>query len=443
MFRAMFSQNRICGVDVSHSEKPVYVCAHLEKGEPSFEAVPAVPAGWDAAAALSPRVSLIRRIDSPFLSPGKSLRILPSLLDVQMPFSIEECVYSFSNVAPRDDGKITALACAARQTDIVSFLECSEADGIDPLYLDAEGLALWDGSVSESQPVGLSGAVAVLKVEGDGGVLVLGEGTTIASAHALSALDGAHLKRLLLSAFGAARLVDWRLCGSAAEGAAVRACVEAVGTEWIKDITVHSSPSQFLARAIARRALLANKDSVNLRAGAVLHPELEAREDRRTKTASAVLAGCGILIALLAFVSNIAVDAKIASIEAEFLEKAESLAGGSLQGAAGQQALQRAESSVSKKLVAAQPILAPFEPSPQVILRSISDHASREGLLVEVANVSPGAITVEGTAATWKAPESLRLLLISNGYTVKMDRQEALAEESVRFTITAVKGASG
>ncbi|MCX6997673.1 MAG: hypothetical protein NTV49_11445 [Kiritimatiellaeota bacterium] len=75
--------------------------------------------------------------------------MLPSLLDVQLPFPLETCLYQFPVVRADAAGRIRALAVAARRTEIAAQLDRCRALDLDPVVLDHEGLALWTQSLVE------------------------------------------------------------------------------------------------------------------------------------------------------------------------------------------------------------------------------------------------------------------------------------------------------
>ena len=100
-------------------------------------------------------------------------------------------------------------------------------------------------------------------------------------------------------------------------------------------------------------------------------------------------------------------------------------------------ALRKAEKAVAKKLEQAQPLLAPFEPPLQLLVREIAAVAGKHELLIENLTVSRSEITINGTAASWKEPEALLGYLRASGIAVDLERKESIADESVRFTLSS------
>ena len=435
MLKSLFGKRQVCGVDLAAGRHRA-VLAYLDGGEMIFQSAPELPGSSDIACALPARTCVVRRLNSPFRSLSKTRRVLPSLMDVQMPFSIEECSVAFTQLEKDPGGRISAVAAAARKEDVLKFIAAAEADGVKPMYLDAEGLAVWHGSVSEIPP-GESEAVAVLRSEAAGSVLCLGKGRSIIAAHSLSSLEAGSVKRLLNAAFGGPCALEWRLAGGTAADAGTRKFVEDLGEAWIRTIAVHDAPGEFVARSVARRAMLGGSHAVNLRQSELLHPELAALNSGKVRGVAVILAGCGVVMAAVSIALTLVLESRISMLDDGFRSRASQLAGGDLGGASGIHALQRAETAVEKRLEQAAPILAPFEPSIMGFMRDIAEEARNRDLLIESLTIGPGEARIDGAAPSWAMPEAMEVFLRRKGLTVKLERQESLASESVHFTITA------
>ena len=125
---------------------------------PGETAVRRPPAGGLAESARSGGVtvgclavqeSLTLWLNSPLASRAKAEKVLPALLDIQLPFPVEDCLYRFVEFRRTPEGTVSALVCAARREAIQACLERYQAQGTDPMLLDHEGLALWTQSLVE------------------------------------------------------------------------------------------------------------------------------------------------------------------------------------------------------------------------------------------------------------------------------------------------------
>lgn len=436
ILRTIYGTNRVCGIDLVHGAPPRVVLASRAKGRVIFERVDSVPEGTETVAGLPPRISLIRRLESPFSSCRKTRRVLGALLDIQMPFPLEDCYAEFTMLKTKPGG-VKALASAVRKQDLHRFVADLRSVSFDPAFIDVEGVALWEESLRILPAAYGSARIAVLKLETEGSTLVLGSADEIISSHSLTSLDPVYIKRLLVAAFGLPSEVDWRICGGLALGDSPGKFIEGLGSEWKGRILCHDEPDLFLARALANRVLVGGPDLINLRQGDDAHERIEESARGKLVALSIVLAGCGLLLAALSLGSGLMMDIKIRSLDRIFTDRAVLAAGGSLGGAKGLDALQRAEKAVAGKLRRSRPLLAPFEPSPADILREIGGLASKQNLLIEYASISRDMMVIEGIADSWDAPELLKSLVSAKGYQAELERNESLAEERVRFKISA------
>lgn len=108
--------------------------------------------GARVAVGLEPHRVLLRELVSPFADIRKSAEIWPSLLDAQIPFSLEECRVAF--LQPRRDARagLRCLAIAARDADLKEALHEWTALGIEAdllvpetLLLEGQGAVVWQG----------------------------------------------------------------------------------------------------------------------------------------------------------------------------------------------------------------------------------------------------------------------------------------------------------
>jgi len=357
-------------------------------------------------------------------------------MDVQMPFSIEDCSLVFSEIAQGDAGRMTAIAAAARADDVRTYLAEASSKGCDPAYLFAEGLAIWKGSLCEIPPAG-DVPVAVLKLEDTGAALCVGRGNRLIAAHALFSLDANHVKRLLLAGFGNPAALEWRIVERRDRERELSEFWRVLGKEWQAKVVMHEDPERFLARAVARLALGQEGHRLNLRQETLAHNSiLKSSSDRRSGLSS-LLAACGIAVGVVSLSLNGVISTRISELDREFQARAMKIAGGDLGGASGIHALQRAEKAVEARLQKAAPILAPFQPSMMSIVQTIAAESRRANLLIESLTVSQDEIRLAGAAPSWKLPEELERLFIRMGLSVAMEREESLSDESVHFSITA------
>lgn len=438
ILKTIYGERRVCGVDFTQGAVPRLVSASLINGRTVCRAEESCPRDADTVFALPPRSSLIRRLKSPFKSLRKTKSILPSLLDIHMPFSLEECSVAFTDLSREAGGPITAVASAVRRQDLRKFIsDAKSLTGLDPMFVDVEGIALWDESIRQKPPVSAVSCLAVLKIEDTSASLVLGSGDKIISAHSLSSIDTNLVKRLLVSAFGSQSPLDWRVCGGGATKEIIARLIEELGVEWKGPFLMHEDPESFLARAVALRLLRGGADFINLREGEDSHERVVAAASSRTRALSVIMSVSGVLLIVLTVAASILMDLRIRRLEQEFTKRAVSLAGGSLGGAKGVDAVRRAEKAVDGSLMESRPFLAPFKASPAELLSGIASESASLKLLIESAEISDGSISITGTSENWSSAEPLRAFVLSKGYSTELERHESLVDESVRFKISS------
>ncbi|MDD4871699.1 MAG: hypothetical protein PHR77_14165, partial [Kiritimatiellae bacterium] len=249
-----------------------------------------------AVGALTASESFSCWLEAPFLSFRKALKVLPTLLDVQLPFALEDCIYDFvetkqkqltgktdiigKELLPVEGGVTRALAVAARMEDIQKKIELFKTFGIDPVVLDQEGLALWTQSLLEVPVVtGTENTPRIVVYLGiERSTMAIGRGGELISAHSLGPNNIAQISRLLKAQLkqGHGRKdadVRWMWTGPGVGDAALFGKLqESLRSEWPGTSIVHDKPETFLARAVATRALLAGPLRCNLRSGTFLHP---------------------------------------------------------------------------------------------------------------------------------------------------------------------------
>jgi len=289
------------------------------------EVVARVAAGRAVTVAALPiGTTLTRRLRVPFEGAGKVRRVLPSLLDVQVPFPIEECVYVFTDEMKVAGGGMEVLAVLARKQDVERHLaDLRGRLGIDPVLLDHEGLALWAQSITEIPPEGEEIRVVVWLGERAASVVV-GCGRKYVTARCWQVtLDetftegeeesGARVelmrrvRRLIMAhadELGTGR-VRWLWCGPEAVGRSLPQGTES-GAVFDGPVVfeTHDDPAWILARGLAGRMLRPQDygKACDLRGEAWPHPlALRRRRGRRMRTAAAYLVAgalmCGMNVA--------------------------------------------------------------------------------------------------------------------------------------------------
>jgi hypothetical protein len=402
------------------------------------------------AACMPSSESFARWLQTPLASLVKARKITPALLDIQLPFPLEECVYDIARFRKSGEGKFDALAVAARTQDIAARLDLFKRAGIEPMRLDHEALALWTQSLREL-PVERN-AFRVVAFMGDNhSTLAFGRGEDFLSAHSvrigvgeLEIVDSEPARRFLLRAQQQIRAqipepgdqtVQWIWTGPAVLQPFTRALEDALQPFVKVRFLVARDSSLFLARAVAESALENEPLSCNFRIGALAHPEDSRRRNRQKSRVAAVVLAAGLLLCGL----NAGWRVLLARQKETAQEKLASLAQRMSRMSRvprGQEVLV-AERAVREQAPLDAPFVEAFEPSLMAILAGIVDLAHKNNMAIEYLSLKKDAVSVRGAATEWSQGELLAGLLRGRGFTADIQRQDAGADERVHFTIKA------
>ncbi|NQT93941.1 MAG: hypothetical protein HQ559_14365, partial [Lentisphaerae bacterium] len=371
----------------------------------------------------------------------KARRVFPTLLDIQLPFALEDCVYSFVGTARTPDKKAESLAVGARLSTVNDRLNALREAGLDPMILDHEGLALWTQSLRE-QPVEPAAAETfrvLMQLKGDSSTIVVGQGNRFLGAHGVRTDDAARIHRILKNHLRTdSPEVEWGWTGpGAAEEASLAPTRDLLTQEWPGRSFVHDDPETFLPRALATRAFLAGPLRANLRHGAASHPLIAKRDSRLAfrAAATALLAGlllCGANVAWRTLAAR-----REATLDDAFRSIAVGIAGKSVGAAKGDDALRIVRDHVERRTLALDPFLAAFRGSLMDTVDETVEAAGKHGLHIGTLLLDARTVAVTGTAQDWDACDTLKEALERKGFTMNLERKPALQSARVPFTLSS------
>lgn len=404
------------------------------------------PAGDVTVGSLAVQESLTLWLDSPLTSRAKAEKVLPSLLDIQLPFPVEDCLYRFVEFRRTPDGRVSALVCAARREAIQACLERYQAQGADPMLLDHEGLALWTQSLLEC-PAEPGRHRALICLADDHTTFVIGCGERYGNAHSLqmpasptAAGDLVNRLQLILHADlpeGAG--AQWLFCGArAAEADVVDALYRPLAAVWPGPLTLMQEPSAFLARALCARALKRGPLRCNMRLQSFTHPAARRAADARARAAAFGILVAGILLLAFSLTSNLLGERRFNRVKSEIA----ALAGELAPGAAipyGRE-IPEVQKALEKQAPLTAPFLDAFAPSLAARLAEVVQAGQASAARFETLSLKRNSLILTGATEDWDQCGQLERRLKAMGYTVKLERQEAVAETDVRFTVNAEGG---
>ncbi len=389
-------------------------------------------------AALLAHESFTCWLQSPFGSLRKACRVVPALLDLQLPFPVEECESHVLDFRRGPHG-VEILVAAARHADLQRARERLAALGADPVVLDQEAIALWTQSVREWPcPEELADAPRVLTVLGENRVtVVVGKASRYGNAYSLTEADPVGMMRRLRVEWQAdsVQQVLWLFAGPGArEEARVTRLHRALSEQWPGPLHIHHEPEALLARALATRALTAGPLRCNFRSGAFAHPLLMARRRRQ----SAVSAGISALAALVLLTVNGVVHVWIGRAE-DRLNQAVTTLRDNLLGyrlaAKGQHAVEAVRRKAQKDKSDLEPFVRALGASLLGRVDRIVETAEQSQLTLASVRIGNDQVVVEGTASRWDACEALAGSLRSMGYATRLERRDTQPDGQIPFIL--------
>lgn len=382
-----------------------------------------------------------RWIEAPLESVSKARRVLPTVLDIQLPFALEDCVYSILNVSPSDQATTRALAVGARKSDVASRLRTLAETGVDPVFLGHEGLALWNQGLAErGSEDGETRIIAYLGAKR--WTLVVGHEDRFTAAHGVKSGDYEQAGRILRSyspTGGDKDSVRWLLCGPGA--APDERPEEKMGPLFNilkgRQETV-AGPELFLARALAACALTSGECSANLRAGGLEHPKLTEHKRKVSMRAALVSLAAGLVLCVFNVGARVSLSSVKSSVDADFEGLADRLAGYHIT-AKGRDAVTIVERIVKERTARLAPFAAAFQPSLTSHIKALTSMGAGTGLVFEWVSIDSSEIMIRGTAPGWNSCDNLVSYLRSNGYACELDRGEADKDGAIPFVIRPLK----
>ncbi len=382
----------------------------------------------------------VRPVEAPFDSIVKARAVMPSLLDVQLPFPVEQCMYDFVHCEAKPDGNGTRAVAVAMPHDRLRALlsETAEA-GLDPEMIEAEALALWREARRHQEPMG--GAVlVVIHLAADRTVLVFGrDDFPVSSFSARTAwnpvADSAAAEKMCarIRQFLAghireeeSRAVRYMVAGIPKHADALRSMLGVDAAAW----RVMDQPETVLVRSLAASALQPDAWTSNLRAGSFEHPHI-ARDYRRARRKVSVwLMVASLLLAAVSLITAGAAALNKGAWERAVAEKAFAMTGFAdiLQARAKLATVSPAEEMLDQWIA---PVAYP-------VFARVLVEAHQSGLNIETVSVRASGVLVRGDGSSWGDADRIAGLLREAGVTVDdkaIERRDAGSDERIHFSV--------
>jgi len=391
------------------------------------------------AACLFQRESFTRWLVAPIASPRKARTVFHSLLDIQLPFSVEDCEVALLAMTPTPDRTGTrGLVVGARRADITKRLESLSAAGFDPHLLDQEGIALWSRGLAEIPPIPGDGTVRILIYSGtDRVTFVIGQGKEFMTAHTMRLWDPDAILRILKSSFPVQpEITQWIGSGpGAARPGETASQYAALMARWPGTMKLVNEPETFLARALAARALARDSIPCNLRTGRFLHPVLAEGNERQPYRWAIACLAAGVLLCLVNLAWQVAVSHRLSQAQQTLRSLAVGIMGSPRGLPVGQEVL-TAKRALEAKTRDMEPFLTASERPLQRLLNAILSSAREEGVSIETMTLGLKNGVIHGITPKLAQGEKLAHRLNGGDWASMIERKESSpGDERVAFVI--------
>ncbi len=373
------------------------------------------------AAALPCHETVMRRISAPFPKLDRALKVFPSLLDVQLPFPLEQCAYVFTAATPNANGGLDALAIAARREDVAHALQRLGDAGIDPVSLDHEGLALWRQAQREL-PVKKDAERVIVHLGPAHTTLVYGRGKNLVGAHSTRvsgepAQIAARIQSWLRSQTELIVRPEtaWIFAGASANDAAVRSALGVSNAKVVDD------PATFLARALAARSLGDDDAFCNLRSGEQDHPQARRGEASRVRNISVLAFAAALLLCAINFTAIFIATSRNDAAQKEIQRIAFELTG--VPAPKGQEVL-TAQRALDEKSAALLPFQRMVTPALSPWITNIVQLCQNGSVKISQFSIKPDAIKLTLNATDPEDPKHIAYVIERGGWHVQTDRRD-------------------
>ncbi|MEI8121670.1 MAG: hypothetical protein WCI20_06435 [bacterium] len=391
------------------------------------------------AACLFQRESFTRWLVAPIASPRKARTVFHSLLDIQLPFSVEDCQVALLAMGPTPDHTGTrGLVVGARRADITKRLESLSTAGFDPHLLDHEGIALWSRGLAEIPPIPGNGTARILIYSGiDRVTFVIGQGKEFMTAHTMRLWDPDAILRILKSSFPVQpEITQWIGSGpGTARPGETASHYAALMARWPGTMKVVNEPDAFLARALAARALTPGSTPCNLRTGRFLHPVLAEWNERQPYRWAIACLAAGLLLCLVNLAWQVAISHRLSLAQQTLRSLAVGITGSPRGLPVGQEVL-TAKRAMEAKTRDMEPFLTASERPLQRLLNAILTAAREEGVSIETMTLGLKNGVIHGIAPKLGQGEKMARRLNGDDWTSMIERKESSpGDERVAFVI--------
>jgi type II secretory pathway component PulL len=387
-------------------------------------------------------------LETPFASVNKAKKVLPSLLDIELPFPLENCHYQIVDFHHTANKTVKGLAIVVRKQSLLKWIEKYQNNGMDPVILDHEGLALWEQAL-ETIPALPNEHSIFIYADTEHITIVNGYGSRFKNACSMeiSETDSARqnineylpeTERFLYSEIEQNKKVRYIGCGvDAASKELISKLHSALSGKWTGTLNILEQQTHFLHNSLIRRALNPTKLFCNLRNADLTHNAVYKAYNQRINRVMTIITICGLILILTSITVSIYLNNKIDFYKQQVTKLAQSLAPNTripygLETSQVKQALTKRSDVIA-------PFINAFKPGTENVLISIMNYADSMGINFESLTLSEKNISLTGTAENWQQCDRFEKWLKTQGFKTEINTHQTIDEERFYFSIDGKK----
>ncbi len=424
------------GIDTSDGDIKIVGLSHgavlFESSDPhaSAELTKALAHGASCTATLTPSSSIFVPLNTPALPDTKLEKILPSLLDIQIPLPLADCSYTFVKY------ENATVAYAVRKSDLRAQLDSLAETGCNPSRIVPASYAAWMLSLADFPPKRKDEPRAIFIAGKQQTILVSGHGGTVEKQSVFKTGASDPAKRLKLAFGGIPENLVCIIVGD--EHHRISTALNSAEAHSEAKANTPQSPSYFLARALA----LDYKNNrsaqdANLRTAEFMHPVNSQRARKPSRYLMTALAMSSVAIILASVAAATATQHAEETSKAQLQSRLNEIAGFPIK-TKGQRALQDARNAMPLHLDEA--ILHHTHNRIPSSLTTIKQLCTQQGIKLHHVSLDPNGLTASGVAKSADSAQQFVNSLVSAGIQATLTEvPQAVKNGSFTFFVIPVK----
>jgi len=390
-------------------------------------------------ASLSAEESYLIPLELPIKNKAKATRILPGLLDLQLPYSIDDTSYCFTEFR-HQSGETSSCALGARDVEISKALEALELQGIEVEALDHELFACWQYFTQREN----NKAPKILVLVEDNHIQLIAGKNQQPSLSAHIVLDPANidqnfraLRRTLKSSIEKLNSEDTSLSVYLDENHPYKAEIQQSLDRLTVKHTLRSGVLYFISSALAQRALVAQEDSFSLLPASRRPASIDKKIARSSIGAAMAVGFSGLFLCAISVAWSYVVSAEDQALQHKLITKAQAMSGYDkiYKG----KELRMVQQSLSEAVKKQSPFTQLFEASLLEPLSSILQRCKDTDSKLKKVKLSNKHLEINSLSKGLQGAEALKELAIDLGYNASIKNQE---ESRDGLKVYQIKGSS-